>query len=225
MVGLDDSVTKERRKRVQKKVGRLGWKVGCCFFLFPCVFASVICLKLLFQFVSQNKPQGFTRNSAPFKFALEALLASESIISYRVGDIGVRHMQSPTALVVTWFLHFSSGISPNAPGLHSVQIPFLRAIGPKRNRYVKWQNMFNPYLFFIQQKNYTKVGWDNSVIHLLQTWQSLLSKILWAFNVSTTKRRRKQCSLSSSQGKQVTNKRWYQTPMNSITISGIFLAQ
>ena len=165
--------------------------------------------------LSPTKTQGFTRNSAPFKFALEALLHS----------FGVRHMQSPTALVVTWLLHFSSGISPNAPGLHSVQIPFFCGLGPKRNRYVKWQNMFNPYLFFIQQKNYTKVGWDNSVIHLLQTWQSLLSKILWAFNVSTTKRRRKQCSLSSSRGKQVTNKCWYQTPMNSITISGIFLAQ
>lgn len=143
----------------------------------------------------------------------------------RLSYIALEWDTSPTALVVTWLLHFSSGISPNAPGLHSVQIPFFCGLGPKRNRYVKWQNMFNPYLFFIQQKNYTKVGWDNSVIHLLQTWQSLLSKILWAFNVSTTKRRRKQCSLSSSRGKQVTNKCWYQTPMNSITISGIFLAQ
>ena len=45
-----------------------------------------------------------------------------------IHSFGVRHLQSPTALVVTWFLHFSFGISPNAPGLHSVQIPyFLRA--------------------------------------------------------------------------------------------------
>ena len=66
---------------VQKKVGRLGWKVGMLLFLFHVVLPVSFFKDWCFNFSPKNKNQGFTRNSAPFKFALEALLASESYIA------------------------------------------------------------------------------------------------------------------------------------------------
>lgn len=138
-----------RDKGKEKNGSNWGWKVGCCFF-FPYVFASVIFQKLLVQFVSNKNPR-FHQKLRSFQVCSRGSPSIGIIHSFGVG-----HMQSPTALVVTWFLHFSSGISPNTPGLDSVQIPFLRAIGPKQNRYVKWQKICSTLTFSSSNKKTTQ---------------------------------------------------------------------
>lgn len=64
------------KKRLEGWVGRL----DAAFFCFH-VFLPVSFFKNCWFNLSPTKTQGFTRSSAPFKFALEALLASESYIA------------------------------------------------------------------------------------------------------------------------------------------------
>ena len=117
-----------RDKGKEKNGSKKGWKVGLegwdAAFFVPCGFASVIFQRLVFQFFSKKQKPRFHPKLRSFQVCSRGSPSIGIIHSF-----GVRHMQSPTALVVTWFLHFyATGISPNAPGLHSVQIPyFLRA--------------------------------------------------------------------------------------------------